>query len=365
MRFWFLLYFSFLIWVLPAQNPWFVSVNYHYGWVMPHHPYMAILNQGHTQAIEINIGKQSTGTTPWQEAYNFPDFGLSIMAFDLANPTMLGNGFSAFPYVDFPLTKSRKAQPFIQWRLKFGYGIGYLTKIFDRKDNYKNIAIGSHFNAFIHLNNHVFVRLTSQWRISAGLSFSHFSNGAFKTPNLGINIPLGNFGITYYPKYSAPSKKYNKPEKTDTINHSKSFDNLLIVSGGLKEITPYYGPKYGVFNIHYAKIYHHTIKSTFGLGAEINYNRANAVLYQRVYDKPDALSSWQAGVSAQYYLMLGKTRLFFYFGTYLFNRYRALSMFYHRIGGIHQIYKHWYFNLSLRTHFAVADNIEWGIAYQW
>ncbi len=363
MRLVFWLYFLFSVTMFQAQKPWLTGITYHYGWVMPHHPYMAILNQGHTQAVELTFGRQSTGTAHWQKAYNFPDFGLSIMAFDLANPTMLGNGFSAFPYLDFPLIKSAKKQPFIQWRLKFGYGVGYLTKIFDRENNYKNIAIGSHFNAFIHLNSHILVAVTPRWRLSAGISFSHFSNGAFKTPNLGINIPSGNLGIIYYPHYSSQKNTSALPDSLD--NELKSFENLLIISGGLKEITPYYGPKYGVFNIRYAKIYHHTVKSTFGLGTEINYNQANAVLYQRVYDKSDALSPWQAGISAQYYLMLGKTRLFFYFGTYLFNRYRELSMFYHRIGGIHQIYKHWYFNLSLRTHFAVADNIEWGIAYQW
>ncbi len=30
-----------------------------------------------------------------------------------------------------------------------------------------------------------------------GLGFMHFSNGATKTPNYGINIPTANMGIAY------------------------------------------------------------------------------------------------------------------------------------------------------------------------
>jgi hypothetical protein len=344
---------------------------------------MAVLNQGHTKAIELNLSKQTCGNALWQKAYNLPEFGVSLMMFDLANPTMLGTGISLFPNIDFTLTKNKIHQkPFIEWRLKFGYGIGYLSKIFDRENNFKNIAIGSHLNAFIHLNNHIVAKINEHWMCSAGISFSHFSNGAFKTPNLGINVPAANMGIIYYFNPVSKSRKdsvvFNfkddlscsiKKEYNlitcDTVNGIKKIENLLVTSGGLKEITPYYGPKYGTFNIRYAKIYRHSFKSTFGLGAEINYNRANSILYQRVYEKNNPLSAWQAGITFQYYLMLGNTNLYFHFGTYLYNNYKELSLFYHRIGGIHKIYKNWYFNLSLRTHFAVADNIEWGIAYKW
>ena len=350
---------------------------------MAHHPYMAILNQGHTKAFELNIGKQTQGDALWQKAYYLPDFGFSLMAFDFANPSMLGTGISLFPNIDFPLTKDKNRHKFhIEWRLKLGYGIGYLSKIFDRENNYKNIAIGSHLNAFIYLNNHLVIKLKNHWMLSAGISFSHFSNGAFKTPNLGINVPAANIGLIYYFKnidrrvrdsvsyyfeddLTGSLKKEYNAVSSDTSLAIKKIENLLITSGGLKEITPYYGSKYGTFNIRYAKIYRHSFKSTFGIGGEINYNRANSILYQRIYEKSNPLSAWQAGISIQYFLMMGKTELFFHFGTYLFNEYKELSMFYHRIGGIHKIYKNWYFNLSLRTHFAVADNIEWGIAYKW
>ena len=52
-------------------------------------------------------------------------------------------------------------------------------------------------------------------------------------------------------------------------------------------------------------------------------------------------------------------------GHYLYSRYTDLSLIYTRLGLIYRINSHLLANVSLKSHMAKADFIEWGIGYTW
>ena len=52
------------------------------------------------------------------------------------------------------------------------------------------------------------------------------------------------------------------------------------------------------------------------------------------------------------------------FGFYAYSKNKSVGFMYHRIGLRYQVSKHLLFNLTLKTHFAVAEYIEWGLGWK-
>lgn len=327
------------------------STSFHYGFVIPHHPYLAHLTQGHTNGYEINVGYRTNGTKNWHQEYLQPYFGLGYVFFNLKNPTHLGYGHALYPYLYLPITKNEN----FRWSIKVAYGIGYLTKHFDIEENYKNLAIGSGVNAFIHINNFIDFKISERLRGNTGFSFSHFSNGAFKIPNLGINIPSLNLGVVY---------KINEHTimLSDSIyryTYNRKFQHKLLLAGAIKEISPVQGPKYAVGTIGYSLYKKVSFKSALNTGLDIMYDSSIPVQFDR--DSIQYSSNFEAtrvGVNFGYNLEVGNLTLLFQPGFYLISKYKDQGMIYGRYGFAYHINKTIGIGVNVKTHFFVADYFE-------
>jgi len=113
-----------------------------YGFLANHHLFMKIFNS-HFPAFELNLGKETFGEQRWQWMYGYPIIGVSYWYSHLGNSPLLGSSHAVFPYVNYPLVRNLKHE----FNFRLGLGLAYLTKKFDRLDNYKYLAIGSHINA--------------------------------------------------------------------------------------------------------------------------------------------------------------------------------------------------------------------------
>lgn len=327
------------------------STTFHYGFVIPHHPYLAHLTQGHTNGYEINVGYRTNGTKNWHQEYLQPYFGLGYLFFDLKNPQYLGTGHSLYPYIYLPVTRNKN----FRWSFKLAYGIGYLTKHFDIEENYKNLAIGSGVNAFIHINNFIDFKISDRLRGNTGFSFSHYSNGAFKVPNLGINIPSLNLGVVY---------RINEHtiQVSDSIyrySYDRKFQHKLLLAGAIKEISPVQGPKYAVGTIGYSLYKKVSFKSALNTGLDIIYDSSIPVKFDR--DSISYSSDFEAtrvGVNFGYNLEVGNLTLLFQPGVYLVSKYKDQGIIYGRYGFAYHINKTIGIGLNVKTHFFVADYFE-------
>jgi hypothetical protein len=117
-----------------------------YGFLINHHLEMQIFNS-HFPSFEINLGKETFGERRWQRMYSYPFVGAGYWYSHLGNSPYLGSAHALFPYVNYPLVRDIKHE----LNFRFGLGLAYLTKRFDRIDNYKYLAIGSHVNAAVNL----------------------------------------------------------------------------------------------------------------------------------------------------------------------------------------------------------------------
>jgi len=327
----------------------------HRGFLIAHRPLIVPLQQRHTTGFEASLLMKTDGSKPWHQVFGFPDMGITLLIWDLGNKDQLGAGVSLVPFIDFPLAKGRKTE----FDLKFGWGIGYVEKIFDADENYKNVAIGTHLNCALILQPHIKTRISKRFDVNAGLSMAHFSNGAVATPNLGLNLLSVTAGLSY---------KFGQPLAIDPVPlppFVKSRRFSLFIGGGTKQTYPADGNNYFAFSISGNQSWQIARKSAFGFGADIFYdNSITKKLEEEQVKHINSLETMRLGVHGSYEMTISKISLLFNLGGYVYSEYVSDGTFYQRVGIRYRITDKLFAAMHLKAHWGKADFIEWGIGYR-
>ncbi|MBL4670200.1 MAG: acyloxyacyl hydrolase [Flavobacteriales bacterium] len=332
-----------------------VGVTTHFGAILPHRPLINEIIGGHTQAYEFSFYKPTYGKKEWQKLYSYPKVGVSVLFMGLGNPQKLGKAYGIFPYIDLPLNKKKV----VSWRLKIGYGIAYIENPFNRETNFKNVAIGSHINALLYINTGWSLKLSNSISTNLGLSLIHFSNGSFSRPNLGLNIFSLNTGVSY---------QFGEKKaliKADLEERPHQWRKKIMLGFGIKEIPPAEGPKYVVSSYSFNLIKTRATKSSYGFGVDAFYNSSLTVLLNKDSSTTSTsnLDNLRLGLVGIYSFDFGKISLLVEMGGYVYSKYKGNGFIYHRISSRYNVTEKIFLNMGLKTHFAVADFVEFGIGY--
>lgn len=330
------------------------KTTYHYGFIAPHREVVNEIIEGHTQVVELSLFKRINEDKLWANFYNLPKVGISLLYFDLANKEQLGKSIGILPYFSFIKGKKK-----ITWENKFGVGVGYIEKPYNRRDNPQNLVIGSTFNALIYTNTQLNFKISNQLSSSLGLSLIHFSNAAFTMPNLGINIVSVNMGMAYHfgEDIIRSEKEIPKRERTWSKN--------VIVGFGLKEIPPVESKKYMITTTSFNMMKIRSDKASFGAGVDLFYNSSltDLLAENEPYVKSNK-DNVRLGLSLIYSLDYGRISTIMEMGVYLYNKEDSKGDLYNRFQLRYHTNKKIFVNLGLKTHLAVADYIELGLGYQ-
>jgi hypothetical protein len=174
----------------------------------------------------------------------FPRTGVLIAITDFGNNAIIGQEFSVVPNLSYRFRKFGK----FEFSGTVGIGIAWFNKPYNRISNPENKFIGSRI-----ANKTIFIAdldytLSRSFRISAGISYRHYSNGHNQLPNVGINIPAFQLGVKYFPE-GFPEHFYTS-DSVDSIRKKWLF-NLRIGLGIHKfgdPVKPAGGPKYPVYS---------------------------------------------------------------------------------------------------------------------
>ncbi len=142
-------------------------------------------------AVDVNFVWQTYGRKEWHQRRRFPQIGLGICV-------------GIYPNIQIPIVRGKK----LEWTLRIGDGIGYVTKKYSRKapiDTVNN-AIGSHVNDFAIFMTDLRYHANDHWQLQAGVNFTHISNGYFQPPNLGVNMVGAHIGVQYFPQSYKPRR---------------------------------------------------------------------------------------------------------------------------------------------------------------
>lgn len=351
-----------------------LGAELHFGFVAPHRDIMKHLVRGHAYGISFYKEIQTRGSIPsWHLHYGRPSTGVEIAFYDFGNPDQLGYGIVPLYYVRLPLNVPRDINtsgamvndlkpslPFFSHELRLGIGPGFLTKTYDLDKNPKNFASASAVNAGLMMHYSAGVRISRHLRFHMGLRLAHWSNGAFKMPNLGINLFTLNTGLAWHPRgLPDVQRKYRSTEARRWLNTST-------LGMGLKEIFPPGGNKYLTYTLTHQTERDISNKVRLGICADLFYITANRVLMARDgFAEVKTSDILQAGLAGTWGLKFGLFDVNFMLGAYVRDKYKGNGDIYSRYGIRRQFGRHLVTSLMLKTHAAKADHFEMGIGYRW
>lgn len=343
-----------------AYWPYCVEARFHYGAMYRHHQEFDYLSRGHTPGLELGLLFRPPAEQAWAQAYHYPQWGFAYRYTDLAFPRVLGQAHALYGLIDLPLT-GKPPGSFWQMYMRIGLGPSYLTRHFDEYTNNFNAAIGSAYNVFVLFAWNHRLRITPRLSLLAGIDMIHYSNGAMRRPNFGINVFALNAGLKWQLFLNTDGDYY----APDTISDSPSRTEYLVWSSvGWHDHGKPGDILYRVYNFtaEANRVWHGM--SALKIGADLFYNSyMDAYLEEEEIDNNSPFRMLATGLHLGYSQHVGPLRMGVAMGYYLYNEEEAVGTYYHRLIFRYRFSPHWFANFSLHSHFAVANNFEWGLGY--
>jgi hypothetical protein len=337
------------------------DANYFYGTIVEHNPDLAHLITAHPTGVIFGFSQKTFGFKKWESGYNYPDLGLSFVYQDMGNP-YLGKNFGLHAHLTMYFLNRNLM-------LRMGPGLAYASNPYHPDDNYFNKAYGSHIliSPFIMANykkENIFKGIGFQ----GGISLIHYSNADFKSPNNSTNTLAFNFGLNYLmnqedlPNYipKQPREKYTEPVHFNFSLRGGVNSMGIIGSGQAPFLT---------ISAFADKVV--SRKSTLQAGTELFFSKS---LEERIYYQSVAFpfgettgdeDSKRVGVFIGHQLNLNKLSLLTQLGYYVYFPYEHyVERLYNRIGFQYQISKNLWGSVTIRSHYANAEALEFSIGYR-
>ena len=345
----------------------FIENVFSQGEVLKTNDFVRGLNQKGTPisdftASDTRIGWQTKGTHQWHHLHNLPYYGIGFYNSLFSHKEEIGHPTALYFFFGGPFLSKPKSS----FDYEFGFGLSSNWKPYDEIDNPFNLAIGSYMNAFIDLKMGYSWYVGKHFSLNAGLRLTHFSNGALRHPNSGINLASPFIGLRYdFISREDLLNSIPSPEQEELTNEFninivlgersvKHTTTRNIKSVSLKSVTlEYLKPTKGVF------------RYGFGLDVGIDENRWIAVNEDSVTLAPRKEQIF-LGLAPIGQFRANRIALQAAFG------YEVMSggvfvknQFYQRVGIRYYLSKHLFAGIAIKaTNFSKADYIEWSLGFR-
>ncbi|TRO64086.1 acyloxyacyl hydrolase [Christiangramia sabulilitoris] len=338
-----------------------LDASYYYGTILEHNPDIAHLITDHPNGILLSLNRKTYGLEKWERRYNYPDYGFSFIYQDLKN-TYLGENYSMYGHFSFYFIKRLLM-------IRIGQGVAYTTNPYDADTNYFNNAFGTRFLSSTYLmGNLQKENIIGGLGINAGITVIHYSNADTGSPNHSTNTFTFNVGLNYtldhenHPDYilREENEKYTEPVRYNFAVRS-GFNTAGVVGS----------PKLPFLTLAaYAdKVINH--KSTLQAGTELFFSRsmeefinyqASAFPSKGTRGDEDAK---RIGVFLGHKLTFNKMALITQLGYYAYYPYTDyVEQVYNRMGLERKITDDWWASVTVRSHGANAEAVEFSIGYR-
>ncbi len=332
-----------------------------YGFLIAHHLEMENFNS-HFPSFQVSLARATYGKNQWEVMYQYPVTGFTYWNAWLGNPDVLGRAHALMPYISFPLVKKEKTE--LDFRLSAG--LGYLTKKFDRLENYKYIAIGSHLNAAINLMFEYRWKPVNHLQLSGGVQLMHFSNGSMKTPNFGLNIPSVSLGAAFRINKENPYiKRAIRPTLEMFEFDGHKYIEVRIGSGfGIKDISEVSNERYKILTGNVSALKSIGYKGKVGIGIDFSYDGSDAhYLSVKGIEYKNDFKLVKPGISLMYEVVLSRLSFPLGVGFYTGGAFFEVNT-YLKFGLNYIIVRNLFLSVNLKTRYAKADFVVFGLGYR-
>lgn len=261
-------------------RPSFFAFSINEGFVMPT---KKILSKGeynapHTTAFTLKYGLRARGDSWRDRVFGMPYKGIGVYVPRFSMQKELGDPFSVFLFQGAKIADVGKD---VSFNYEINLGASFNWRHYDTYDNPKFIVFGSSAN--IHLAGSWYFkwRLSNRFDIHTGLSLTHFSNGALRTPNNGLNTLSAFVEVAYKLQeertepsaITFPAPPFKKGTQHDlSILFSTKTLKVDIDDTGLK--CRYPEQRFKVAGLSYAYLFHTKRRFKWGPGIDLVYDES-------------------------------------------------------------------------------------------
>lgn len=328
-----------------------IGLKAHYGSIFIHTPSVKNVAGSKPYGAEIEFSRQPTDTLSFNNCNCFPRNGIAISYFDF-DTHILGHG----AMLSYFLEPSYKINDNLQFNLRGAAGLTYVSNPYNVIKNPENKNYTTHINPYLQAGISLSYNLNKKFRMLLMSNFQHFSNGAFKEPNRGVNWITGSAGLLYFaqnsflPKYHSVSSKLiiNKKLKADAGilfvpmqgYNSKIMAQSKFIGGTFVQATKQYG----------------RVSALTG-GIEVYYNK--------IEKQTGEESRWIAGLHAGHAFLFGRVTFSQQIGYNIYNQTPGTNnKYYLRYGLLYRITNHLLAGINLKAHADNADFTDFRIMYR-
>ena len=340
-----------------SKKKYVVEASPFYGSILLHNSDISHLITENPAGFILGWNRKRFGEEEWEALYGYPDSGFTFIYQDMNNPT-LGEHFGVYAHYNFYFFK-RNLQ------LRIGQGIAYNTNPYDRNQNFRNNAYGSHLlSSTMALLNYQKENLIAGLGFKAGLALIHYSNANFKAPNTSTNTMAINVGFTY-DLDSELTPEFKKPETKEKIEEPIRYN--LALRGGINESDVINSGQYGfwIFSAYADKRLGR--KSAIQAGTDIFFSNflKELIRFQSIsfpeLDVAEDTDFKRVGVFVGHELFINNMSIITQLGYYVYYPFDFEGRVYNRIGLKRYFGDKVFGAVTLKSHGAAAEAVEFGI----
>ena len=324
------------------------------------------------QDLYLKLSKQTNGEKLWEQLYKYPNWGFGTYIADFYNPAEIGMPIALYGFFNAPFVRWNKGT--FNYEISFGATANW--KSFNPLTNQYNTAIGAGQAFFIDAGMNLDFEIAKHLDLIAGFSLTHFSNGAMKIPNSGINSIAPKIGLKYnlydrpkFLKQEIPKFKSSNQWDISAFVSTKNlvFDTLTNIS----ILEKYEGVYLTVMGV--TATFNHQIsrKSKIGFGINMAYNESVngqvAIQNNDIVDVDGPLTDkLEISIFPSYELVVNKMSIILQPAFYIYRKQlkNQSPVFHQRIGLKYHINDDIFVGITLRDYaFHVSDFVEWTIGY--
>jgi hypothetical protein len=309
------------------------------------------------KALDFKVGWRKISNTSFNYLYRYPTLGFGFNT-ALKYYEEIGMPQAVYGYMDFPFSVRGHDR-----RVSFGYftqlGVGFNLKPYDPHNNPTNQYIGSKINAYLHLGINSKITISERTDLEASFGLKHYSNGATKKPNAGINL----FPLNLAMKVKLGDIKAI-PRETPLIEEKNpsTFWNFALYTGMRNyEIGD---PVYFRGGLGVSYMIEPSYKYRMGVGVDLFYAQG---MYDRFPEQDFSfkdqtslaiVGSWEWQLTSRLYVPIG-------LGVYLYHNElnQEMTWFYERIGARYRFDNQMFAGVQIKAHKAKADFFEFTVGY--
>ncbi|UOB18845.1 acyloxyacyl hydrolase [Abyssalbus ytuae] len=334
----------------------YFDINYFKGNIALHNTDIQHLITGHPEGFVIGWSKKTFGNEEWEYEYNYPDYGISFTYQNLKNK-YLGDNYGIYGHYNFYFFKRN-----LMFRI--GQGLAVTTNPYDKEKNFRNIAFGSRIlsSTYVMLN-YKKENLFKKLGIQTGLTLIHYSNANVKAPNTSVNSITFNVGINY--QIDNEEHEYIFPAEKVKITEPVKFN--LVFRTGINESDVIGSGQYSFYIFSAYADKRISRKSAFQLGTEVFYSNflKEYIKYKSISFPEENIKGSEdykrVGIFAGHELFVNRFSVVAQYGYYVYYPVDFEGKTYIRAGLKRYFGKNIFAALTLKSHGAKAESVEFGI----